>query len=69
MFPIGSDVEVMVLEVDESSHRIRLSRKAVLEAKEKKEVRDYAERQDKAQSGGFGSLADSLRSAIERPEE
>jgi small subunit ribosomal protein S1 len=69
MFPIGSDVEVMVLEVDESSHRIRLSRKAILEAKEKKEVRDYTERQDQAQSGGFGSLADSLRSAIERPEE
>ncbi len=69
MFPIGSDVEVMVLEVDESSHRIRLSRKAILDAKEKKEVRDYTERQDRAQSGGFGSLADTLRSAIERPEE
>jgi small subunit ribosomal protein S1 len=69
MFPIGSDVEVMVLEVDESSHRIRLSRKAILDAKEKKEVRDYTERQDKAQSGGFGSLADSLRSAMERPKK
>ncbi len=68
MFPIGSDVEVMVLEVDDSGHRIRLSRKAILDAKEKSEVREYAERQDQAQSEGFGSLADTLRSAIERPE-
>jgi small subunit ribosomal protein S1 len=69
IFPIGSDVEVMVLEVDESGHRIRLSRKAILEAKEKKEVRDYTERQDKDQSEGFGTLADSLRSAIEKPKK
>jgi small subunit ribosomal protein S1 len=69
IFPVGGDVEVMVLEVDDSGHRIRLSRKAVLEAREKKEAQDYAERQDKAQSEGFGSLADSLRSAFERPED
>lgn len=68
IFPIGSDVEVIVLEVDESGRRIRLSRKAILEAKEKSEVREYAERQDQAQSEGFGSLADTLRSAIERPK-
>jgi predicted RNA-binding protein with RPS1 domain len=66
MYPIGSDVEVMVIDVDDSGRRIRLSRKAILEAKEKSEAREYAERQDQAQSEGFGSLADTLRSAMER---
>ncbi len=61
-------MEVMVLEVDDSGRRIRLSRKEILKAKEKSEAREYAERQDQAQSGGFGSLADTLRSAIERPK-
>ena len=67
-FPVGSDVEVVVLEVDPSGRRIRLSRKAVREAKEKDEARDYAARQDvaTAQKGGFGSLADTLRSAMEK---
>ena len=69
VFPIGSDVEVMVLDVDASARRIRLSRKAILEATEKSEAREYAERQDQAQSEGFGSLADTLRSAMERPKE
>ncbi len=68
-FPIGSDVEVMVLEIDASGRRIRLSRKAVLEATEKSEAREYAERQDQAQSEGFGSLADTLRAAIKRPKK
>ena len=31
-FPVGADVEVEVLEVDASGRRIRLSRKAVLDA-------------------------------------
>jgi small subunit ribosomal protein S1 len=67
-FPVGDDVEVMVLEVDESGRRIRLSRKAVFEAREKSEAREYAKRQDRQQAGGFGSLADKLRAAI-RPKD
>lgn len=69
IFPIGSDVEVMVLEVDPSGQRIRLSRKAILQATEQSEAREYTERQEKAQKEGFGSLADTLRAAIERPKE
>jgi small subunit ribosomal protein S1 len=67
-FPVGSEVEVMVLEVDASGRRIRLSRKAVREAAEKQEAREYRERQDaaEAEGGGFGSFADTLRNAIER---
>jgi small subunit ribosomal protein S1 len=63
-FPIGADVEVIVLEVDPTGRRIRLSAKAVLDAKEADEVRDYAERHDAASARGFGSLADKLRDAL-----
>ena len=63
-FPLGTDVEVIVLDVDPAGRRIQLSRKAVLEAGEKREVREYAEQQDQAQSKSFGSLADKLRAAM-----
>ena len=64
-FPVGADVEVVVLEVDDPpSRRIRLSAKAVLDAREADEVREYAEREDAAPPEGFGSLADKLRGAL-----
>jgi small subunit ribosomal protein S1 len=67
-FPLGSDIEVIVLEVDPEGRRIQLSRKAVLEAGEKREAREYAEQQDQVQSEGFGSLADKIRAAM-RPSK
>jgi small subunit ribosomal protein S1 len=63
-FPVGSDVEVVVLEVDSSGRRIRLSRKAVQDAQEAEELREYAERTDAAPAEGFGSLGDKLRGAL-----
>jgi small subunit ribosomal protein S1 len=67
-FPIGGDVEVVVLEVDSSGRRIRLSAKAILDAQEAAEVREYSERGDVAPAEGFGSLADKLRGAL-KPRE
>jgi small subunit ribosomal protein S1 len=61
---VGSEVEVLVLEVDPSGRRIRLSRKAVLDAREKDEVREYTERKSEAPAEGFGSLAEKLRGAM-----
>ena len=63
-FPIGSDVEVVVLEVDAASRRIRVSRKAVAEQREKAELREYAERPDAGSPSSLGSLGDSLRDAL-----
>jgi small subunit ribosomal protein S1 len=63
-FPLGSEIEVIVLEVDPAGRRIQLSRKAALEAGERREVREYAEQQGKVQSEGFGSLADKFRAAL-----
>jgi small subunit ribosomal protein S1 len=67
-FPLGADVEVVVLEIDPSGRRIRLSVKAVLEAQEVDEMREYAERNDTAPAEGFGSLAAKLRGAL-KPRE
>jgi ribosomal protein S1 len=65
-FPVGSEIEVVVLDVDAQSRRIRLSHKAVGEARERSEARDYAERQEQDQRGGLSSFGESLRAAIER---
>jgi small subunit ribosomal protein S1 len=67
-FPVGSEVEVAVLEVDPSGRRIRLSRKDVLDAKEKDEVREYTERKSDTPEESFGSLAEKLRGAM-RPKD
>jgi small subunit ribosomal protein S1 len=67
-FPVGSDVEVIVLEVDPDGRRIRLSRKAVIETQEAQELREYTEREAVAPREGFGSLAEKLRGAL-KPRE
>ena len=65
-FAVGSQVEVVVLEVDPAGRRIRLSRKAVAEQREQAELRDYANRPDAGPTAALGSMADKLRSALER---
>jgi len=65
-FPVGTDVEVFILEIDLSARKMRLSCKAVADAKEAAEVRDYTEREGTAQPQSLGSLADKLRDALKR---
>lgn len=66
-FPVGSEVEVVVLEVDAAAKRIRLSRTAVAHEQERAEVRDYAARSETPASSSVGSLADKLRGALGGP--
>jgi len=63
-FPVGSDVEVAVIESDASGKRIRVSKKAVAQQREQAELREYAARQDATPSTSLGSLADALRDAL-----
>ncbi len=63
-FPAGATIEVVVLEVDATTRRIRLSVSAVQKLREADEVREYTERSDAAPSETFGSLADKLRDAL-----
>jgi small subunit ribosomal protein S1 len=67
-FPVGGDVEVIVLEADPSGRRIRLSAKAVLEAREAEEVREWTER-NASPAEGLGTLAEKLRSAFKSLEK
>ena len=66
--PVGADVEVIVLEVDPAGKRIRLSAKAVLDAREAAEVREWTER-NAAPAGASGTLADKLLSALKSQEK
>jgi len=67
-FPIGSQVPVVVLEIDPEGRRIRLSAKAVKDAEDAQEVREYSARE--ATAAGFGgSLADKLRGALDAREK
>jgi small subunit ribosomal protein S1 len=63
-FPIGTNVAVVVLDVDAASRRIRLSKKAVAEQEEQAEVREYAARPEAAPGPSDGSLAEKLRGAL-----
>ena len=63
-FPLGSEVEVAVLEADASGRRIRLSKKAVAQQREQAELREYAAREDATRPTSLGSLADTLRNAL-----
>jgi small subunit ribosomal protein S1 len=63
-FPIGSEVEVVILQVDADARRIRLSKKAVAEQREQAELREYTQRQDATPGQSVGSMADKLRDAL-----
>ena len=63
-FPIGSEVEVVVLEVDPAGRRIRVSKKAVAEQREQAELREYNASQDATPATPLGSLGDTLRKAL-----
>ena len=63
-FRVGDKLGVSVLEIDAPGRRMRLSIKAIGEAAEAAEVRDYTARADaESESARFGSLADKLRGA------
>jgi general stress protein 13 len=62
--PVGSEVDVVVLEADELNRRVRLSIKAIADAAEAEELREYRSREETAPAEGFGSLADKLRGAL-----
>jgi ribosomal protein S1 len=65
-FPIGSNVQVVVLDVDAAARRIRLSVTAVQKMRDADEVREYTARQEPKPAESFGSMADKLRDALKR---
>jgi small subunit ribosomal protein S1 len=65
-FRVGDDIEVVVLDVDPAARRLRLSARAVADAREAEEAREYADRADDRPAEAFGSLADKLRGALKK---
>jgi small subunit ribosomal protein S1 len=63
-FPVGKDIQFVVMEVDADARRIRLSVSEVQKMREADEVREYSERGDAKPAEGFGSMADKLRDAL-----
>ena len=68
-FPAGTEIEVVILELDTAARKMRLSVKAVVQAKEVEEVREYKERKGPQAPETFGSLADKLRGALTSREK
>ena len=68
-FPVGSELEVVVLDVDPERHRIRLSRRAIRAVEENNDARAYAKRQSVGQEASFGSMADKLRAAMQKSKK
>ena len=67
MFPSGTEMQVVVVEVDAASNKVRLSRKAVMEKAAKEEYDQYrtSVTQAEGQSAGLGSLGDILKAKLQ----
>jgi small subunit ribosomal protein S1 len=67
MFPEGSDIKVAVIEIDASSNKIKLSRKAAMDMAVKQEYEEYLteSRQADGSSAGLGTLGDLLKAKME----
>jgi small subunit ribosomal protein S1 len=65
-FRVGSELQVVVLDVDAAARRIRLSVTGVQTMREADEMREYTERTDGTAPEKLGSLADKLRDALNK---
>ncbi|MFA4828957.1 MAG: S1 RNA-binding domain-containing protein [Thermodesulfovibrionales bacterium] len=66
MFPEGTDMQVVVLEVDRASGKVRLSRKGIIERTEREEYSQYLDSSKNAatSSSSLGSLGDLLKAKM-----
>jgi len=71
MFASGTEMQVVVVEVDSANNKVRLSRKALVEKKVEDEYREYVDSAKKAagSSGGLGSLGDLLKAKMEEKNQ
>jgi small subunit ribosomal protein S1 len=67
MFPSGTEMQVVVVDVDAENNKVRLSRKAVMEKAAKEEYEQYrtSVKEAEAQSGGLGSLGDIIKAKLQ----
>jgi small subunit ribosomal protein S1 len=67
MFPSGTEIQTVVVDVEQGSGKIRLSRKALTDKKAKEEYTEYVDtvKQTEGGSTGLGSLGDILKAKLE----
>ncbi|MCB9637496.1 MAG: S1 RNA-binding domain-containing protein [Myxococcales bacterium] len=61
MFPAGTKFQAALVQIDSKNNRLRLSRKAVDEAEERAQTREYKKKVAEEEKKGFGTLADLLK--------
>ncbi len=66
MFPVGTELEVKILEVEKNRNRIRLSRKALQDNDEEEAMREYREKH--ASPNSLGSFGDLLKDFLQEDE-
>ncbi len=71
MFAPGTEMQVVVLEADASTNKVRLSRKALMEKAVEDEYKEYVDSARKADtsSGGFGSLGELLKAKLDEKQQ
>ncbi|MEC4676659.1 MAG: S1 RNA-binding domain-containing protein [Nitrospirota bacterium] len=67
MFPPGTEMKVVVIEVDTKNSKVRLSKKAVKEKEAREDYDKYVNSGSRADgsTGGFGSLGEILKAKLE----
>ncbi|MCA9524973.1 MAG: S1 RNA-binding domain-containing protein [Myxococcales bacterium] len=66
MFPVGTELEVKVIEIDRSSGRIRLSRKALKGDDDASALREYKQRQKAEAPKSLGTFGDLLKDFLKK---
>jgi small subunit ribosomal protein S1 len=71
MFPPGTEMQVVVMEVDTAKNKVRLSRKALMEKAVQEEYKEYVDSVKKTEnsSGGFGSLGEILKARMDEKHQ
>ncbi len=70
MFPPGTEMQVVVIDVNTADNKVRLSRKAMIEKAAQDEFDEYKESAKKTSgSGGLGTLGDILRAKLEEKKK
>lgn len=71
MFTPGTEMQVIVTDVDAATNKVRLSKKALMEKKVEDEYREYVDAAKKASGSGgaLGSLGDLLKAKMEEKNQ
>ncbi|TAN42738.1 MAG: S1 RNA-binding domain-containing protein [Nitrospirae bacterium] len=71
VFPAGSAIQTIVTEVDTTSGKVRLSRKALSEKSDEGEYKEYLNtvKKTESSSGGLGSLGELLKAKMDEKKQ